>query len=102
MFPNKFLCFLVVFATLGCSGEDPIQEKNIYSSQSGSSSSSGIELPSKSNSGPGPCDPAYVVEYIDSKGYQHLIEIPSICGPEVPFQGDPNPIELSQKGEVSQ
>lgn len=100
MFPNIFLCFFIVFATISCSGENIVQENIVYSSNQ--SSDPVVNTPPESKPGPGPCDPAYVVEYIDSTGHQHLIEIPSICGPETPFQGDPNPFEMLQKSEVSQ
>lgn len=49
------------------------------------------DVPQKDIPGPGPCDPSYVQEYVDKDGYTHYIIIPTICGPEEVYKGDPPP-----------
>lgn len=45
----------------------------------------------KQTSEPGPCDPSYVYIYVDKYGNEHTLEIPTICGPEEIYKGDPPP-----------
>lgn len=45
----------------------------------------------KQKSEPGPCDPSYVFIYVDKHGNEHTLEIPTICGPEEIYKGDPPP-----------